>query len=132
MTEHQHFDVFVSHTSTDRPWVRAFSHALEDAGIKAWTDALMTPGVQVDEQIESALRESRTLVLVLSPDSVSNPRTLFELGAAFADDKTVIPVMARDVPSGQLKLLANRKIVTEDSPEKAANRVAEVIARATH
>ena len=54
--------------------------------------------------VENALRESPVLVAVLSKSSIESPWMFFELGAAVADKKRVIPVLieglnVQDLPS---------------------------------
>ena len=82
----------------DKPWVSEFASALRDAGVKAWFDVSeLAPGERWKDRIQEALSDSSTLIIILSPNSVDSPWTFFELGAAVADRKRIIPVVTGDV-----------------------------------
>src|SRR5947209_17176932 len=83
------YDVFLSYSSASQPWVRKFTDALTASGITAWFDAHeILPGERWQDQIEKALRQSRVLIMVLTPESIQRPWTFFELGAALADERS--------------------------------------------
>ena len=129
MSKGKKYEVFLSYSHKDRPWVSDFVSALRDAGIQAWFDVYdLAPGERWQEHIQEALRQSTTLVVILSPDSVVSPWTFFELGAAFADQKRIIPVLTRDMDIRSLPLALRRfQFLKEPSPAQAGKRVAEVI-----
>ena len=99
MTEKYRHDIFISSSSkVDRRWVEEFISALEDAGITNFFDIRdIKPGELWKDKIEKALRDSRTLVLILSVTGEVSPWVFFELGAALADNKRIIPVVPEDV-----------------------------------
>jgi hypothetical protein len=127
------YDVFLSYSSASRPWVRKFSDALTASGITTWFDAHdILPGERWRDQIEKALRQSRVLIMVLTPESVQRPWTFFELGAALADGKRIVPVLSEDVDPADIPALVRQfQFVREKTPEAAAKRVAEAIVRET-
>ncbi len=129
MTEARPYDVFLSHSGKDRDWVAAFTESLQDSGVKDWFDASpILPGERWQERIEKALRDSKFLVVILSPDFTESPWTLFELGAAVADRKKIIPVLTEDVKIDRLpSVLRKFQALRESSPSEAGKRVAEVI-----
>lgn len=129
MSEKRKYDVFLSYSMEDRPWVTQFSSALRQAGVTDWFDAHeIKAGDRWQEAIEGALRESRVLVLVITSHSFSKPWTFFELGAAIAGEKRIIPVMLGDVDLGGVPPLVRQlQFVKESSPVEAARRVAEAI-----
>jgi hypothetical protein len=126
------YDVFISHSSQDREWVQEFTSALKDAGAAVWSDQEILPGEDWQARIETALRESRTLVVVLGPGSQESPSTMFEVGAAMADRKRIIPVILADdaEPESAPKMLRRYQPLREPSAQKAGERVAEVIRQA--
>ena len=130
MPEEQPYSVFLSYSSTDKAWVSEFADALSQAGVHAWFDmTALSPGDRWMEKIEAALRTSRTLVLIISPQSVNSPSTFFELGAAVADQKQIIPVVTGDVELAKIPaLLRQFQILNESSPRQAGIRVAAAIA----
>lgn len=126
MAKTQAPDVFLSYASKDRLWVAEFVSALHEFGIQAFDVAELSPGVRWKEQIEKALRESNTFIVILSANSVDSPWIFFEIGAAVADKKTIIPVITEDVDMRQLPpLLKEYQFVKEATPHEAGKRIAE-------
>jgi hypothetical protein len=127
------YDVFLSYSSASQPWVRKFSDALTDSGITTWFYAHdILPGARWRDQIERAISQSRVLIMVLTPESVQRPWTFFELGAALADGKRIVPVLSEDVDPADIPALVRQfQFVREKTPEAAAKRVAEAILRET-
>lgn len=132
MESNRDSEIFLAYSDKDRPWVEQFSSALRDAGVESWFDvADLPPGTSLEDPLEAALRTSRTLVLILTPDSIENPWILFELGAAIGDEKRIIPVVAKEFDWEKAPLNLKRYVsVREASPQQAGRRVAEVIERA--
>jgi len=97
MNEKQAHRVFLSYSHQDAAWVREFASTLKASGISAWTDDDILPGDNWRDAIEQALRDSNTLIMVLGPDTVGSPWIYFELGAAIADRKKIIPVFIGDI-----------------------------------
>lgn len=133
MTEKRKYDVFLSYSSDDRDWASEIVAALKDSGVSTWFDAHeIVPGDRWQPRLEEALRESRVLILIVSPKSLSRPWTFFEVGAAVADSKRIVPVLADDVDVSNLPpLLQQYQSVKERSPREAARRVAEAVAHAS-
>lgn len=127
------YDVFLSYSSASQPWVRKFTDALAASGVTAWFDAHeILPGERWQAEIEKALRQSRVLILVLTPESVQRPWTFFELGAALADGKRIVPVLSDDVDPADIPAVVRQfQFVREKSPEAAARRVAEAVVHET-
>lgn len=127
------WDVFLSYSSGSQPWVRQFTAALSELGVTTWFDAHeIVAGERWQEQIERALRQSRVLIMVLTPDSIQRPWTFFEFGVAWADRKRIVPVLADDLEPSEVPAVFRRfQFVREKSPEAAAKRVAEAVLRET-
>lgn len=129
MPEKPEYDVFLSYSHEDRAWASEFAAALREAGLKAWFDVHdLLPGERWQEHVEKALRESSTLVVILSPESAKSPWTFFELGAAIAGNKRIIPVLAQEMAPERVPVLLRRfQYLEEPSPSKAGKRVAEAL-----
>ncbi|MGG6239079.1 toll/interleukin-1 receptor domain-containing protein [Nodosilinea sp. AN01ver1] len=98
MNNQKKYDVFLSYASNDREWVKAFSNALKEEGLTTWFDvAELPPGSRWQDEVQEALRTSKTLIVFLSSTSVKNQFIFFELGAALADQKQIIPVLINDL-----------------------------------
>lgn len=96
--------VFLSFAGHDRGFARQLGRELERTGVVVWTNEKLGSGVSVAQDVQRALRDSEFLVLVLSNKSSESPNLMFELGAAAAQAKRIIPVFrtrrARDeIPS---------------------------------
>ena len=65
------FDIFLSHSSSDKPWVRQLSGALESLGLSVFLDERdIRPVENFVLSISDALGDSRFLVLVVTPKLV--------------------------------------------------------------
>ncbi len=104
-------DVFISHRSTDKDWVRYLAAGLEKVNvagnpIRTWVDeAEIRPGQSITGEINKALETSRFVVLVLTPDYFESPSgwTDAEWQAALFKDPAgkqgrVIPLLVKDCP----------------------------------
>jgi TIR domain len=129
MTQRHSYDVYLSYSIKDRDWVSAFSDSLRTFGVSAWFDfSSLVSGENLEDRMQEALRDSRFLVVILSSNSVDSPWTFFELGAAIADRKTIIPVVTGDVRPEQIpSRLRQIQFLWENSPYEAGKRVAAVI-----
>lgn len=104
-------DVFISHRSTDKEWVRHLAKQLETVSvagnsIRTWVDeAEIRPGQSITGEVNKALETSRFVVLVLTPDYFNSPSgwTDAEWQAALFRDPAgrhsrVIPLLVKDCP----------------------------------
>lgn len=131
MSKRTDYDIFLSYSNKDKSWVAEFVSALKEAGIKTWFDVHeLAPGERWDEKIQQALRESSVIVVILSENSVDSPWIFFELGAAIADKKRIIPVLFGDIESKRIPSLLRRfQFLKETSPTEAGKQIAKAIER---
>lgn len=131
MTDKRRYDVFLSYSFQDQDWVREFESALSESGVEVFFDATqLAPGDRWQERIEEALRESSTLVVVVSPSTFRSTWTFFELGAALAGNKRIIPIVTEAVDVTEIPpLLMQFQFLRESSPRAAGIRVAEVLGK---
>ena len=129
MSTKRTYDIFLSYATTDREWVKSFSDALKAEGLKTWFDVAELPaGSRWQDEIEVALRSSKTLIAILSPKSVKSNWMYFELGAAIADHKQIIPVLTEDFDIQQIPPLLNQfQALKATSPDEAGRKVAQTI-----
>lgn len=124
-----YYDVFLSHGSSDKEWIRLLSTELQTQGLRVFVD---DAGIQLGENfvltIDNALRDSRFLVVVLSRASSERPWVIHEW-TTFKAKKgplgRVIPVLleAVELPIG---LLATQAI---DAIDRDFRRVALELVR---
>ncbi len=129
------YSIFLSYAHQDEPWVAKFAGALAEAGIRDyWFDhEALRPGDSFADKIEDALRQSDTLIVFFSPNSLDNPNVFFEIGAAIGGEKTIIPVLIGNVDPKQVPLsLASRQWLHAESPSEAASRVADILNQNSH
>ena len=96
--------------SKDKPIVEQFAHKLEAKGVKVWLDKWnLIPGEAWQEDLETALDESQTIVVFVGPHDIS-PWENEEMRSAIEErvqDKSrrVIPVLLPGAPDNtSLKL----------------------------
>jgi hypothetical protein len=64
------FDVFLCHSSKDKPRVGKLAERLRGDGVRVWYDAWeVQSGEVILQRIESGLESARLLVLVMSPNA---------------------------------------------------------------
>ncbi len=123
------YDIFLSYSRQDQDWVAAFTQGLQATGIRNWFDLeAVRPGERWSDILQDALRESETLIVFLSADSVRNPSVLFEVGAAVGAQKRIIPILVGEIDPQDIPApLAQRQVLRSSSPIEAAKQVAEIL-----
>lgn len=98
------YDVFLSHSSTDKEIVRDIANRLKSDNIKVWFDEdECKPGDNIDDKIEEGLEKSRILILCMSTHSFSSDWVKLESGTfRFRDplnkERRFIPLRLDDAP----------------------------------
>lgn len=123
------YDVFISYAAADRHWAGELADALTDEGVRVWwVDQEIRPGERWAEAVEEALRESRVIVFLLTPESLNSPWASFEVGAALGANKKIIPILRENLKRSRLPGMWKRfASLDESSPRAAGKRVAEVL-----
>ena len=85
--------VFVSYAHQDQALARDIFRVLKPMNLDVWSDDQLRAGENWAETLRSRLKESTHFVFVLSPRTFESPWALQELGAAWALNKTIIPVV---------------------------------------
>jgi WD40 repeat protein len=93
------YDVFLCHSPLDKPAVRALAQRLKDDGLRVWFDDWeIEPGQRRARKVQQGLRQSRTLVLVLSANAFGPDWEVLERQTA----------LFRDPASGERRFLPLR------------------------
>lgn len=89
--------IFLSHTNTDKPFVRKLKKSLERHGVQEiWIDeAEIQVGDSLMKKIEEGISKTKYIAVVLSPDSISSNWVAKELNMA----------INREVESGEVVVL---------------------------
>jgi hypothetical protein len=86
--------IFICYSRADGEFAVRLDNDLDSAGFDSFLDQNdIPPGARWDEFVEKALKESTTVVVILSPASVSSQNVLDEIGYALREGKRVIPVL---------------------------------------
>lgn len=120
--------IFLSYAEADEAWARQIMAELDSRSVE-WLHPPLSAGDDWVETMVAAMNRSRHVVIIVTPEAVHSPRVAFELGAALALKKEVIPVVFPGTPSeripGPLKL---RKWIEKREPRAVAADVARRIA----
>src|SRR5438034_1055847 len=91
-------EVFISYSRKDTDFVRRLDEALKSRGREAWVDwEDIRPTEEWMQAIYSAIEGADTFVFVLTPDSVASIVCGREIAHAAANNKRMVPIVARDV-----------------------------------
>ncbi len=96
------YDVFLSHSSADKPRVRWLAEKLKEAGLRVWFDEwVINPGDSISLAIERGLETSRTLVLCMSSALFASEWVKHERGSVLFRDpsnrgRQFIPLLLED------------------------------------
>ncbi len=89
MNEAFAYDVFISHSSKDKPAVGELAQRLKKDGLRFWFDEWeIMPGDMIPLKIEQGLEQSRTLVLVMSANAFASEWVALEQHTAMFRDPT--------------------------------------------
>src|SRR6266576_3368012 len=103
-------EVFISYSRKDKDFVRRLDEALKSRGREVWVDwEDIRPTEEWMQAIYAAIEGADTFVFVLTPDSVDSVVCRREIAHAAANNKRMVPIVARDVnadavPEAQAKL----------------------------
>jgi len=91
--------VFISHSSADKPLADKVVTNLEDNGIPCWIAPRDIPaGANYAGEISKGIRECPVLLLVYSENSNSSDAVKREVEIAFNEKRTIIPLRIHDIP----------------------------------
>lgn len=95
-------DAFISYSRRDRAYIEELRSALEAYKRSVWVDLRdIPPSADWRDEIHQAIISSDAFVCVISPDYVASPICQEELEFARANNKRLIPVIRRDIPTNQ-------------------------------
>jgi hypothetical protein len=96
------FDAFISHASANFEFVEMADHALAAGKLKTWVDrANVAFGGLLRNQIQSAIRDSRVLVLLWSKAAFESRWVMAEMFMAFYLERFIVPCVLDTTPLPQ-------------------------------
>lgn len=99
-----HYDVFLSHSSADKPVVRELAVRLQDAGLRVWFDEwIIKPGDLISAKIEEGLEHSGVLLFCMSAQAFGSEWVGLESHSAIFRDpqnleRRFVPLRLDDAP----------------------------------
>jgi TIR domain len=90
------YQVFVSHATDDKWIATTFCEKIDATGASTFRDDRdINGGDDIPEAIRTQIKQSRELVVLLTPESVDRPWVLLEVGAAWGwrKDYRIVPVL---------------------------------------
>jgi len=95
----KHHDVFISHSSKDKPVADAICASLEQLSIRCWIAPRdIPPGAIWAESILNAIDDCKIMVLIFSASSNESPHVTRELTRAVSKSVIIIPFKIEDAP----------------------------------
>ena len=122
-SKHQQLKVFISHSSVDQVFARKVRNLLfHRANAQVFTADDLSAGEKWETKLRHALSAADVVVALLSPNSVGNSWVLHEIGAAWALEKPIIPVVTRrDVLNKMPVPLEGSKVIELTDVESPEN-----------
>jgi TIR domain len=88
--------IFFSYTREDSEFALQLATELRSAGADIWMDQLdIKAGTRWDVEVEKALHLAESILVILTPDSVSSHNVSDEISFAIDENKMVIPVLMK-------------------------------------
>ena len=111
--------LFLSHTSSDKPFARRVAADLIVAGIVVWLDeAEIGPGDSLIRKIEEGLTSVEYVAAFLSPNSVKSPWVTKELDIAMTREirgrrVVVLPLLIHDIKDSEIPAFLSDKLYVD-------------------
>ena len=87
------YDVFLSHSSSDRELAAEVAELLKSEGLQPFHDESVAPSESMSTAIWDALAECRALIAIISVDATPDAMGMVEIGAATAWNKPIYLVL---------------------------------------
>lgn len=122
--------VFISYSRKDSAYVYELAKQLIDVGVEIWIDRDIAPGRHWDRNIEEALNDCESMIVVLSPDSVASENVQDEWSYYLEQRKNVYPFVLRNcnIP---FRLRRKQYVVSNNDVFLDASQLVDVLAGGT-
>jgi hypothetical protein len=132
-------DIFISHASKDDAFVKQLRETLEAHKLPVWTDSRkLRGGDKLAPEIDEAIEEARSVIVVLSPNTVNSPWVRKEISKALKVEKQkkgsgyrVIPLLLPGVEPAALALWFGKEPVgirVESGPGGVSEALPQILA----
>ncbi|MDX2136686.1 MAG: TIR domain-containing protein [Chloroflexota bacterium] len=104
----QRHDVFLSYSRRNAEVMRRVRADLRAAGLNVWTDDNLQPGTPSWKvAIETAIQQSRSVVVIMSPDAKKSEWVERELNAAKTLNVPIFPILAKGESKNAVPFMLN-------------------------
>lgn len=122
--KHQSIKVFISHSDADMIFARHVRNLLvRRVNAQVFTTEDLSPGQKWESKLRNELSSADVVVALLTPNSVDSSWVLQEIGAAWALEKLIIPVVTKRDVLSKLPVSLERSCIIEladvETPENA-------------
>jgi hypothetical protein len=124
-------NIFISYAHSDVDQARRLVEALRTSDVTGWMDSAdIAAGEAISSAVRDALNRSTAVIVLLSPRALQSEWVQFEIGAAEALNKRIIPVIVSgDQIEEQLpEILRNRMWI--DARHRSSDDVVREVRRA--
>ena len=107
-------EIFISYASKDRKRILDLVDRLESADVSVWIDQMSIEGATMwSEEIVSAIRNCKVLILAISGNSADSKNVVKELALASEGHKNILPVYleSAEIPESMAYQLAGNQRV---------------------
>ena len=122
--------IFLSYARADREPARKLAHHLREAGFRVWDpDFEILPGSDWTSALKNALKTSKALVVLISPDAIESRSVSHEIEYALGAEHLrhrLIPVFLRPTKEAPW-ILQKLRPVRYENPTKTGQRIVELL-----
>jgi predicted nucleotide-binding protein len=122
------YQVFVSHATADKWLARTVCEKIEETGASTFRDDRdINGGDDIPEEIRRQIKQSREIIVLLTPDSVDRQWVILEVGAAWGWSKRMrIIILMNHVSVDPIPdMIKNKKAITLNNFEHYLSELAQ-------
>jgi hypothetical protein len=108
------YQVFLSHATADKWLAEIICEKIESIGATTFRDDRdIHGGDDIPEEIRKQIKQSREIVVLLTPESVNRPWVLLEVGAAWGSSRKmrITPIMCHTPINLVPDMIKNKKVI---------------------
>jgi hypothetical protein len=127
--------IFVSYAHEDRSRVEPFAGLLRQQGWAVFLDDQIPGAGQWPAELHKAIRTSRVVIVMLSPDAMNSTHVLNEINVALGTGRAIVPVMLEDTvlsPGVELLIGSRQSIDYAEAATWQFEDVVDAVQRAFH
>lgn len=128
LTKPRDYQVFVSHATADKWLAKQLCERIEQAGAVTFRDDRdIQGGEDIPEEIRLQIKQSREMVVLLTPDSIDRAWVKFEVGAFWGWSKNarIILVMCHVSTDPIPDMIKNKKAISLNEFETYVNELTQ-------